>query len=270
MFIILLNIFKVEKPIIGVIHLPPLPGSPLYKGNLHNIIDRALTDSHLLEQGGIDGLIIENFGDKPYKIRVKEPETIAALTLIAYKVKERVRIPIGISLLRNSGPEALAIAHTVGAEFIRVNAYGEVLISPEGILEPVAREVQELKSKLGADVKIFADILCKHTSPLHSIELEDLVHDLTHRCLADAIIVSGRRTGIPPNVNLLEKIRSYTNKPILIGSGLTKENIREYWDLADGFIVGTYFKINGVTENPIDEKRVKEFMSSVFELRSRR
>ena len=96
------------------------------------------------------------------------------------------------------------------------------------------------------------------------------MHDLVHRCLADAIIVSGRRTGLPPDVSLLEKIRSYTNKPILIGSGITKDNIKEYWELADGFIVGTYFKANGITENPVDERRVKEFMSLVLKMREHR
>ncbi|HIQ03508.1 MAG TPA: BtpA/SgcQ family protein [Desulfurococcales archaeon] len=264
------TLFNVEKPIIGVVHLPPLPGSPLYRGNFNQIVERAISDSLTLMRGGVDGLIIENYGDKPYRVRVREPETIAALTLIAYNVKRGVRKPLGISLLRNSGPEALAIAYVVGAEFIRVNAYGEVLVSPEGILEPVAREVQELKCKLNANVKVFADIICKHATPLHNIDIADLVHDITYRCLADAIIVSGSRTGLPPDVSLVEKVKSHTNKPVIIGSGITINNIREYWDLADGFIVGTYFKVNGVTENNVDERRVKEFMNYIVKLRSNR
>jgi len=263
-------LFNVEKPIIGVIHLPPLPGSPLYKGDINSIVERALSDGLTLARNGVDGLIVENYGDKPYKVRVREPETIAAMTLITYMIKVNTELPLGVSLLRNSGPEALAIAYVSKADFIRVNAYGEILASPEGLLEPVAREVQELKHKLNAKIKVFADIYCKHATPIHNMEIIDLAHDIIDRCLADAIIVSGRRTGLPPDKGLLERLRSHINKPILVGSGITIKNIEEYWDLADGFIVGTYFKVHGITDNVIDEKRVRLFIELVRKMRNKK
>ncbi len=261
-----------SKPLIGVVHLPPLPGSPGWRGgSLEDIVERALKDARSLEEGGVDAIIVENYGDAPYAIRVREPETIAAMAIVVREVVRSVSLPVGVSLLRNSGPEAVAIAAVTGATFIRVNAFCEPRVAPEGLLEPVARETMLKARSLAWRGKILADVDVKHSLPLASgYDPRWALRETLHRCKPDAVIASGARTGEAPEPGYIAALRSTApGAKILVGSGVTPENIRLYWRLADGFIVGTYFKVGGVTTNPVDKKRVEAFVRVVRELRSR-
>ena len=254
------------KPIIGVVHLKPLPGSPNYQGDLNDIIDRAVKDSRMLNEGGVDGIIVENYMDNPFKVRIREPETIAAMTVIVKEIVREVNVPVGVSFLRNSGVEALAIAYATNAKFIRVNVYCFPVIAPEGTIEPIAREVQELKSRLKANIEVYADVAVKHAYLHYSASIDELAIETANRCRADAVIVTGKATGEPPelvDVQLAKK----SKKPVIIGSGIAINNIKLYWDIADGFIIGTYFKEENITINPIDASKVRKFMAIVNELR---
>ncbi len=259
------------KPVIGVVHLPPLPGSPRWnpEERLDAILERALSDARALEEGGVDAIIVENYGDAPYAIRVREPETLAATSIVVHEIVKSVAIPVGVSLLRNSGPEAVAIAAVTGASFIRVNAFCEPRASPEGILEPVARDTLLKARALGWRGQILADVDVKHSLPLSpGYDPRWALRETLHRCKPDAIIVSGARTGEAPDPGYVAALRS--NAPgvkIVLGSGATPDNIRLYWRLVDGFIVGTYFKLDGVTTNPVDRERVRKMMSLVKRLR---
>ena len=258
-----------KKPVIGVVHLLPLPGSPKFDGDFEGIVERALNDALKYYEGGVDAIIVENYGDKPFSIRVERVETIAAFATIAHLIRREVDLPLGLSLLRNSGPEAIGVAYVVGADFIRVNNLCQVLVSPEGLLNPVGREVAEKRRELNAwNIKVFADVNVKHATPVAQTPLEEVVKDCEERCLADAIIVTGRRTGEETSLEELLKVKSYTTLPVLVGSGVTVDNIERYWRYADGFIVGTYFKKNGVTTNPVDIGRVKKLMKKVEKLRT--
>ncbi len=253
--------FSVVKPVIGVIHLKPLPGSPLYKGGLEDVIEYAVEEASKLIEGGVDGVIIENFMDTPFKPRVTEPETIAAFTRIVVEVRRTTDLPVGVNLLRNSGIEALAIACSTGADFIRVNALAEPVWAPEGLLQPIARELHGLKARLGCGVNVYADVNVKHSKPI--LDLVNAVKENSERGLCDALIISGSRTGSPVNPVDIAIARKYTGKPLLIGSGITPWNIGLYWRLSDGFIVGTYFKDGGVSTNPVNIDRVKKLVSIV-------
>ncbi len=257
------------KPVIGVVHLQPLPGSPGYKGDLNDIIDKALRDARSLEEGGVNGIIVENYMDIPFKIRITEPETIAAMTVIVREIVKNTSIPVGVSFLRNSGVEALAIAYATGAKFIRVNVYCFPVISAEGTIEPIAREVQELKHKLKTNIEVYADVAVKHAYLHYNASIDELAIETVNRCKADAIIITGKATGQPPepsDVALAKKC----NKPVIIGSGITVNNIKLYWNLADGFIIGTYFKQKGITINPIDPERVKKLTTIINKLRKQK
>ncbi len=259
------------KPVIGVIHLPPLPGTLLYKGQgIDSIVARALQDAEALYEGGVDAIIVENYGDKPYAVRVREPATIASMAIIVHELARRFNIPIGVSLLRNSGPEALAIAHVAGASFIRVNAYCEPRVAPEGLLEPVAREVMEEARRLSANIQILADVDVKHSYPLAPhYNVVQAVKECCERFQLDAIVVTGSRTGEPPDPGYVAAVKSASTRPIIVGSGVTPENVEIYWRIADGFIVGTYFKENGITTAPVDRRRVERLIEKIRRLRAR-
>ncbi|AEM39200.1 photosystem I assembly BtpA [Pyrolobus fumarii 1A] len=257
------------KPVIGVVHLPPLPGSPRFSGNLEDVIERAVSDAKALEEGGVDAVIVENYGDAPFAVRVREPETIAAMTVVVREVVRSVSIPVGVSLLRNSGPEAVAVAYASGAAFIRVNALCEARVAPEGILEPVAREVELKRRLLGWKGLVLADIDVKHSLPLgEGYNPRLAAREVLHRCKPDALVVTGARTGEAPEPGYVAVIReAVPHAKLLLGSGVTPDNIRLYWRLVDGFIVGSYFKKDGVTTNPVDPQRVERLMRIVERLR---
>lgn len=263
---VLENIFHVKKPIIGVVHLSPMPGTPLYRGDFEKIYKNALGDAEAYYSAGIDGIIIENYGDKPYSVRVRDTAVLAGFTIIAYDMKRKYKIPLGINILRNSGVEALSIAYVVGAEFIRVNNLCQVLASPEGIIHPIAKEIAEVKAKLNASVKVFADINVKHATPLSS-HIEIVAKDHVERCLADALIITGPRTGLEVNIVDLKEAKEAINKPVLVGSSITLSNINKFWNYADGFIIGTYFKEKGIIENRVAYQKVYGFVKHVNKLR---
>ena len=261
------------KPVIGVVHLPPLPGSPGWRGeSVDTLLERVETDTRALLEGGVDAVIVENYGDAPYAVRVRDPETIAAFALAARRAVEVAReygAPVGLSLLRNSAPEAVAVAAVVGAEFVRSNAFCEPRASPEGVLEPVARETLLRARALGWRGAILADVDVKHSLPLgEGYDPRLAAREALHRCKPDALIVSGARTGEAPEPGYVAAIREAVPRArLLLGSGASPENIRLYWRLVDGFIIGTYFKKDGVTTNPVDRQRVERLMGLVRELR---
>ena len=266
-----IDLFNVSKPVIGVVHLKPLPGNPLHymRGqSFEDILVDALDDTRKLIEGGVDGVIVENFMDIPFSEKIVDPETISAFTTILWEVKKVVKkhgLPIGINLLRNSGLEAARIACTLGIDFIRVNAYYEPILSAEGYLRPIAREIQVFLKKSVCSTRVFADINVKHSKPL--LDLVLAAKELEERSLADALIVSGSRTGSETPAWKVYIVRKNTKRPIIVGSGVSDKNIGLYWRIADGFIIGTYFKEKGVVTNSVDTNRVRKLMSIVNMLR---
>lgn len=255
------KLFSAEKPLIACIHLMPLPGSPLYNGNMTTIYDHALHEVEIYLRNKIDGIIIENFRDKPFYPGRIPAETIAALTAVGREIVKRVSIPVGINALRNDAVSALAIATAIEAQFIRVNVHMNAVVSEQGIIEGKSHETLRLRSQLRSNVLIFADVGVKHAMPLVSRGLAIEAHDLCERGLADALIVSGALTGSETNPTDLDIVKKATPLPVLIGSGVTPDNISKVYQQADGFIVGSYFKVDGVGNNLLDENRIKRLVS---------
>jgi membrane complex biogenesis BtpA family protein len=264
------RIFHTRKPLIGMIHLSPLPGSPRYNGDgISGAVDAALRDAKALQKGGIDALLIENYGDLPFKPAPTDPETVASMTAIGQEVSKQVDLPIGVNVLRNGAIAALAIANVIRARFIRVNVFAESLLTDQGIIDACAHDLIRFRKQLGAlDVAVFADVRSKHAAPLSSRPVEESARDAAYRGMADALIVTGPRTGAEPDKDQLHRIRvSVPDKRILIGSGLTKQNAVKLLREADGAIVGTHLKENGIIEKSVDESRVKELVRAVARLR---
>lgn len=262
------SLFGTGNFVIGMVHLLPLPGSPRWTGQMADILERAVSDARTLEEGEIDGLIVENFGDAPFCKGRVEAHTISAMTLAVEAVRKAVNVPVGVNVLRNDSKSALAMACTTGAEFIRVNVHTGAMITDQGIVEGNAYETLRYRKELGTDTKIFADVLVKHATPLGSQSMEQAARETVHRGLADAIIVTGAGTGDPTDVDDVAKAKeSVPDFPVLVGSGVHEGNIANMLSIADGVIVGTSLKEDGITTNPVDKTRVAKLMLLVKELR---
>ncbi len=256
--------FRTAHPIIGVVHLLPLPTSPRWGGSLKAVIDRAEQESLALASGGVDGIMIENFFDAPFTNAQVDPAVVSTMTLVVKKVISLVNIPVGVNVLRNDAKSAMAIAAATGAQFIRVNVLTGVMATDQGLIEGCAYELLRYRRELGCDVKILADVLVKHARPLGTPNLTTAVCDTIERGLADAVILSGWSTGSPPSLADLELATAAAKgTPVLIGSGADWENISELITAADGAIVSSSLKRQGKIEQSIDPIRVSQFVEAM-------
>ena len=252
------QLFDQPKPIIGVVHLPPLIGSPQSTQPFHEIRTRALSDAGILIDNGIDGVIIENYGDAPFQPDSVEPHTVVALALVTNEIREHhPQTPIGLNVLRNDAKSAIAIATVTGVHFIRVNVHTGAMLTDQGIIQGKAHETLRYRSTLKSEVKIFADIAVKHAVPLVPIDILASAEDTYHRGLADALIVTGAATGKSTDLDQLKTVKlTVPQASIFAGSGVTTDNLVEVLEYADGVIVGTSTKRDGVTTNEVDPDRV--------------
>jgi len=257
------QLFKTPNPIIGVVHLLPLPTSPCWGGSLKAVIDRAEQEATALASGGVDGIIVENFFDAPFTKSQVDPAVVSAMTLVIQRLMNLVTLPLGINVLRNDAQSALAIATVVKAQFIRVNVLTGVMATDQGLIEGQAHHLLRYRRELGSDVKILADVLVKHARPLGSPNLTTAVQDTIERGLADGVILSGWATGSPPNLEDLELATAAANgTPVFIGSGANWENISTLMQAADGVIVSSSLKRHGRRDQPIDPIRVSQFVEA--------
>lgn len=256
---------SLRLPVIGMLHCPPLPGAPRFAGELKTVREAVLRDAEVLAAGGVDALMLENFGDTPFYPGRVPAETVAALTAVAVEVRQRFELPLGINVLRNDGCSALAIAAAVGAEFIRVNVLCGARLTDQGIIQGIAHDLLRDRSRLKADsIKVLADVNVKHSAALAERSLADEVHDLVERGGADAVIVTGAATGSPVDATTLRTVKNASGSlPVLLGSGVAVDSPDEFFALADGLIVGTSLKQDGRTTAPIDPHRVQVFMDRI-------
>ena len=255
---------NVPKPVIGMLHLPPLPGSPRYDGKVEEIRSAVLRDAEALTGGGVHGLMLENFGDVPFFPGSVPAHVISHMTALACEVRKRFDLPLGINVLRNDGRAALAVAHACGAAFIRVNVLCGARVTGQGIVLGIAHDLLRDRALLKADVKILADVDVKHSAALAPRSLADEVSDTLHRGLADALIVSGWATGQKTDPEHVRTVKhAARTAPVFVGSGVTAENIRDYLPFCDGFIIGSGFKREGRPEEPVEAPRVQAIISAL-------
>lgn len=249
------------RAVFGMIHLRPLPGAPLF-ASLDEVLEHALRDARAIREGGCDGFVVENFGDRPFTRGRVEAETIAAMTRVVTELAREVRLPFGVNVLRNDALSALAIAAATGASFIRVNVHTGAMVTDQGLIEGDAYSTLRRRSALSPDVLIFADHLVKHAAPLGAVDPVQAAKDLRLRGLADALIVSGAETGAPADASRLRALRAVLeDTPFLLGSGLTEENADLFGE-ADGAIVGTSIKAAGRVDAAVDPARVERVVRS--------
>jgi membrane complex biogenesis BtpA family protein len=266
------SLFDTPKPVVGVIHLIPLPTAPRWRNNFRDVLDRAEQEAVALASGGVDGILVENFFDAPFNRGAVDPAVVSAMTLAVHRVKQMVNLPVGVNVLRNDGKSAMAIASCTGAQFIRVNVLAGGMVTDQGIIEGIAYELLRYRRDLGSEVRIFADVLVKHSQPLgfSPVNLTHLVQDTIERSLADGVIISGSVTGEEPSLQELKTAClacQQSGTPLWIGSGANPDNVAQLLTYADGVIVASSLKKHGQITHPIDPLRVMRFMEAVHQVR---
>ena len=264
-------LFPVRKPVIGVIHLRALPGAPRYGGQpVKEIYAAAVRDARTLSDGGIDGIIVENASDMPFaRPENIGPETVAALTAACIEVRGAVATPIGITCVANGVIPGLGIAKAVGARWVRANQWVNAYVANEGFLNGPAPEAMRYRSRIRADdVAIFADVHVKFGA--HAITADRSIAEQATDAEwfdADVLIASGTRTGSPTEPREVDEVRSGTNLPVIVGSGLSPEQVPALFATADGAIIGQWLKHDGRWWNPVDPRRVEQLMNAVAKVR---
>ena len=260
------QIFKRSKALIGMIHCPPFPGSPRYRGeSLNQIYDACLRDAEFLVNNGLHGLIVENHGDVPFsKPDDIGPETPAFMAVVVERIKRNFDVPIGINVLANAPITAFAIARATDSAFIRVNQWANAYIANEGFMEGRAAQAMRFRSALrGEGIKVFADSHVKHGS--HSITSDRSIGELTRDLDffdVDAVIATGHRTGDSATMEEIEEVADATSLPVLVGSGVDADNIAQILTRASAVIVASSLKKDGVWWNPVDPEKVRSFVTA--------
>lgn len=257
-----------DKCIIGMIHVGALPGTPRHAGSLERLIAQAVEEAELYAREGLHAIAIENMHDIPYLCGKVGPEITAAMTRVAVEVRRAVSLPVGLQILAAANQEALAVAKAAGLQFIRAEGFVFGHVADEGYIQSCAGELLRYRRAIGADeVKVFCDIKKKHCS--HSITADTTIAETAKAAeffLADGVIVTGTSTGTAADLQELAAVRKATALPVLVGSGVTPDNLRDYLADADGLVVGSCFKRDGYWANTVCHERVARFMERFGEL----
>jgi len=250
------------KFLAAMIAVLPLPGSPLYDGDDQRVIDQALSDLEHYKEAGVDSILLENDHDLPYIQPPLDERGVALMTEIAREFRKRFDGPVGIQMLEAANITSLEIAAEAGLDYIRVEAYVFAHVGGSGVINGSAGKILRRRKELDADhIKVFADVKKKHGSHSLTIDL-DITDEIMQAefFLVDGVIVTSQFTGKNPDKDDLVKAKSVTKLPVLIGSGMTPENIQDYMSLADGFIVGSCFRKDGKFLEVLEPERLNKFM----------
>jgi membrane complex biogenesis BtpA family protein len=260
-----------DKTIIAMIHVGALPGTPLNHLSIKEIINQVLKEAAIYLSCGIDSLLIENMHDVPYLNTKVGPEITASMTAVAVELRKMTPKPLGIQILAGANKEALAIALAAGFDFIRAEGFVFGHVADEGYIDSCAGELLRYRKQIGAnEIAVFTDVKKKHSS--HAITSDVSLAETIKAAeffLSDGIIITGSSTGKEADLADVELASTTTKLPVIVGSGITAENISRFWNSADAFIVGSYFKKLGNWQNEVDKESVTQLMNEVEKLRHR-
>jgi membrane complex biogenesis BtpA family protein len=264
------SLFAERKPVIGVIHLNALPGTPACRESVGELTELAISEARIYREGGVDAVMIENTHDTPYQRAKVGAEIVAAMAIIGRAVKVESNLPTGVQVLAAANTEAMAVAHAAGLDFIRAEGYAFAHVADEGLIEASAAELLRYRRMIGAErVRVWADIKKKHSSHAITADLSlGEVAAAVEFMRGDAVIVTGSVTGEPPRLDDVREAKACSTLPVLLGSGVNTENIADYYTLADGFIIGSAFKTDGHWTNAVERSRVERLMAEVRKIRA--
>lgn len=258
-----------HTPVLGMVHVRALPGTPDSELTVPEICDIALTEAATLVRYGFDGIILENMHDRPYLKREVGPEIIAAMTIISRAVREKIHQPCGIQILAGANQAALAVAQAAGLDFIRAEGFVYSHVADEGFMNADAGPLLRYRTRIAAsNIRIFTDIQKKHSAHAVTGDLDLVAHAKAAEFFSsDGLIITGSTTGEAPQIHEITRVKGATRLPVFLGSGITADNLADFWPVADGFIVGSDLKQDGLWSNDLDEERLKAFTQTVKELR---
>ncbi|KAL7719993.1 Uncharacterized protein QTN25_002523 [Entamoeba marina] len=263
-----MSYFEGHNKIIGMVHVRALPGTPKFQSSarrIRGIIDKAVEEASVYQQCGLDTIIIENMHDIPYLNATAGPEITSAMGIVAYEIKKQLDLRVGIQILAAANKQAVASAYCSGADFIRAEGFVFGHIADEGYIDSNAGELLRYRKAIGAeDVMVFTDIKKKHSS--HAITNDVSVVEtakIAEYFLSDGVIVTGTSTGIQTDIQEVRDVKKSVNIPVLVGSGVTAENVNKYIPYADGIIVGSYFKEDGDWKNALDKNRILKLLQEI-------
>ena len=255
------------KSLIGMVHIPATPGTPHSRHGVAEIVAHAIVDARVLRDTGFDGVIVENMHDRPYVNGPHDPVLTATMTRAVDAVVREVgnTLNVGVQILSRGEREALAVAHTCGANFIRCENFVFGHVADEGLMaDAAAGSLLRYRKVIGAErVKIFADIQKKHAS--HAITGDLTIADWAHAAeffSADALIVTGQSTGMPTDASDVAMAKKAGKLTVFVGSGVTPSQVDSLFASADGLIVGSYIKEGGKWDGAIDLQRCREIVKS--------
>lgn len=246
-----------------MIHVDALPGTPGSTISPSQIIDKACREAEIYDTAGIDAIMIENMHDRPYLNREVGPEIVAVMSAIASQLRSLTNKPCGIQILAGADKESIAVAHASSMAFVRCEGFLYGHLADEGYMESDAGELLRYRRQIGAeDVLVFTDIKKKHGS--HVITQDISIGEMARSAAffrSDGVVVTGSFTGVAPDLDELRQLTGESQIPVLIGSGITADNLPGYYPYADGFIVGSWLKQNGNWELPPDQERIEQLLT---------
>lgn len=253
-----------------MIHVGALAGTPAGTLGISELVAQARDEAKLYRSCGIDGIMIENMHDVPYLRGGVGPEIVAAMTVIGSAVKDESRLPVGIQILAGANRDAMAVAHAAELDFIRVEGYVFAHIADEGWIESSAAELLRYRKLIGAErVDVWADVKKKHSSHAITTDISlGAAAEAVEFMRGDAVIVTGGTTGSAPKLSDVEEVKASCRLPLILGSGVSLDNVASFFQAADGFIIGSHFKQDGHWANPIDAQRVQKLLEKVETLRT--
>jgi membrane complex biogenesis BtpA family protein len=262
------SLFSQPKPVIGVIHVGALPGTPRNSQSVAELVSTAKREAQIYRESGVDGVMIENMNDVPYLRGDVGPEVVAAMTAIGAAVKGECALPVGIQILAGANIEAMAVAQAAGLDFIRAEGYAYAHVADEGFIQSSAAKLLRYRRMIGATgVQVWADIKKKHSA--HAITADVSLGETAETVEfmgADCVIVTGSATGKAPSLTDVQEGKAHCHLPVILGSGINAHNIAEFYKEADGFIIGTTFKEAGVWSKTVDPARVEDLIKVVSRL----
>jgi membrane complex biogenesis BtpA family protein len=255
-------LFSRPKPVVGVIHVGALPGTPRGSRSVGELVRAAGEEARVYRECGVDGIIIENMHDVPYLKGEVGPEIVAAMTAIGTEVKNQCQLPVGIQILAGANIEAMAVAHAAGLDFIRAEGFAYAHVADEGIIEASAAKLLRYRKLIGAErVQVWTDVKKKHSA--HAITADVSLGETAETVEfmgADCVIVTGSVTGQAPKVADVQEAKTHCHLPVFLGSGISEGNLEQFYKEADGFIIGTSFKVDGLWSNAVDPLRVTQLI----------
>ena len=259
------SLFSRSKPVVGVIHVGALPGTPRSSATVAKLVTSAREEAKISRECGVDGVMIENMHDVPYLRSEVGPEIVAAMTSIGTEVKSECGLPVGIQILAGANIEAMAVAHAAGLDFIRAEGYAYAHVADEGLIQASAAKLLRYRRMIGAErVQVWTDVKKKHSA--HAITADVSLGETAETVEfmgADCVIVTGSATGQAPKIEDVQEAKSHCHLPVFLGSGISERNLDQFYNEADGFIVGSSFKIDGLWSNTIDPARVTQFVRKI-------